>query len=211
MMDHLAAMASLHGTIAALRERDRTGQGRFLSASLLGASLFTANETAVLADGSTAPFARLDKMQLGIGPRERLYRCADGWIALLVRDDEAWTRLCEATRGDVEAALADRTVDEALVMARDHGASAEAAREAQRFAYLDDAANRALGLVASYPHPRFGQLEQIGAFWRMDGIPALRNLAPPILGEHSREILDEIGFGATEIDALIVDGVVVAA
>ncbi|WP_198351078.1 CoA transferase [Flavisphingomonas formosensis] len=210
MMDHLAAMASLHGTIAALRERDRTGQGRFLSASLLGASLFTANETAVLADGSTAPFARLDAMQLGLGPRERLYRCVDGWIALLVRADDAWQRLTAAAGGDVEKALGDRTVVEALAFANEHGASAGPAREAQRFAFLDDAANRALGLVASYPHPRFGQLEQVGAFWRMDGVPARRDLAPPILGEHSRQILGEVGFDATEIDTLIADGVVVA-
>ena len=95
MMDHQAALSSLYGTILALVERERTGEGQFVAASLLGASLLTSSETYLLLDGTLAPYARLDSRQMGLGAGDRLYQVADGWIAL-VADEAALAAMCGA-------------------------------------------------------------------------------------------------------------------
>ncbi|MGI4855381.1 MAG: CoA transferase, partial [Janthinobacterium lividum] len=81
MMDHLAALASLLGTVGALYERDRHGDGQAVHASLLGASLFTL-ATALDANDALLPGPRLDDRQMGFSPMQRVYACSDGWIAV---------------------------------------------------------------------------------------------------------------------------------
>ena len=60
MMDHQCAMASLVATLLGLYRRDETGEGQFVAASLLGASVMTVSETLLRADDTLAPYARLD-------------------------------------------------------------------------------------------------------------------------------------------------------
>ena len=208
MMDHLAAMASLCATLAALRRRERTGEGACVGASLMAAAMLTMSETVRRADGSLTPFPRLDADQTGIGPRQRLYRCADGWIALSCESDESWERL--AAGGDIAPALAAMRVGDARTWVCAGGAVAVHVREDQHHAFLDDPDMQAAGLVASYPHPIFGKLEQVGSFWRLDGRACRLDRAPPTLGQHSRAVLAEIGYAASEIDALVEAGVVLA-
>ena len=80
--DYLAALASVFATLLALYQRNRSGQGQAVAASLLGAMLMTASEVVVRADGSLTPMAHLDAGQTGLSPTHRLYRCRDGWIAV---------------------------------------------------------------------------------------------------------------------------------
>jgi crotonobetainyl-CoA:carnitine CoA-transferase CaiB-like acyl-CoA transferase len=44
----------------------------------------------------------------------------------------------------------------------------------------------------------WGQLEQIGALWSFGDLPLRLELAPPGLGQHTREILQQLGFTAAE-------------
>ena len=60
-------------------------------------------------------------------------------------------------------------------------------------AFLDDELNRALGLVTSYPHAEWGRLEQVGALWSLGDLQVSLDRAPPALGEHTREVLSEVG------------------
>ena len=69
-------------------------------------------------------------------------------------------------------------------------------------AFFDREENRAAGLVVSYPQADWGQLEQIGALWSFGDLAPRLERAPPALGEHTREILHELGFDAARIDEL---------
>jgi len=82
MMDHQAAMSSLYALMLGLIERERTGEGQFVAASLLGASILTTSETLVLPNGELAPYPQLDAMQMGVAENRRIFRTADGWLAL---------------------------------------------------------------------------------------------------------------------------------
>ena len=82
-------------------------------------------------------------------------------------------------------------------------------RTGQLETFLGDPENRNVGLVAEYQHAELGKLTQIGAFWRFDTPLSLRR-PPPALGEHSREVLKEIGVDTDEIERLVACGVVKA-
>ena len=64
--------------------------------------------------------------------------------------------------------------------------------------------------MASYDHRDWGRLEQPGAMWCLGEQSTRLELAPPVLGEHTVEVLLEVGLGQNEVDALIASGVAVA-
>ena len=74
-----------------------------------------------------------------------------------------------------------------------------------------DAQVQALKLVESVAHPLLGMVRQVGFPVRMEGIPegASVRSAPPLLGQHTREILFGFGMSDAEVDRLISSGIVV--
>jgi crotonobetainyl-CoA:carnitine CoA-transferase CaiB-like acyl-CoA transferase len=81
---------------------------------------------------------------------------------------------------------------------------------AQKSAFFDDPDNLASGLVASYEHIEWGKFEQPGALWYFGDMTLKHELAPPTLGQHTVEILGELGVSYDSIDALLAAGVAVA-
>jgi len=214
MMDHQAALSSLYGTILALIERERTGKGQFVAASLLGASLLTSSETYLMPDGKLQPYPRLDSMQMGVGPGNSLYRVADGWLAL-VADEAALNAICSAlgvsAPGDIRTSLEIFTLEDSLALARNAGADASPARLDQNLPCLNNSINHQLGLVASTQHPDYGKVEQPGGLWDFEGQELAFDRAPPKIGQHTGEILDELGFSLSEIAELESENVVLQA
>jgi crotonobetainyl-CoA:carnitine CoA-transferase CaiB-like acyl-CoA transferase len=76
-------------------------------------------------------------------------------------------------------------------------------------AFLDDDLNRALGLVTSYPHAEWGRLEQVGALWSLGDLEVSLVRAPPALGEHTWEVLSEVGLDEADIAELLAHSVAV--
>jgi crotonobetainyl-CoA:carnitine CoA-transferase CaiB-like acyl-CoA transferase len=66
----------------------------------------------------------------------------------------------------------------------------------------DDPELRARGWTVSYPHPFVGMLDQIGLLCDFSETPGRVQGPPLIVGQHSREILRELGHATSEIDAL---------
>lgn len=206
--DHLAALASTYALLLGLYHRDRTGTGQMTSASLLGATILSTSETVVGLDGGLAAFARLDAAQTGVSAQHRVYACRDGWIAVAALEP-AEAQAFEALSGyDPEASFAGRTVAEAEAELSAAGVPCAPAREDQMDAFLDSPDNRSAGLVANPVHQTQGRLDQIGAFWSL-GRPAALARAAPALGQHSREVLREVGLSAEIIDTLAAAGLLV--
>ena len=111
----------------------------------------------------------------------------------------------------LEIAIVKLDVESALAIAERAAVPAVRVKLAQQDAFLGDEDNRRLGLSVCYPHPSYGYLELPGAVWSFGDQARLRlHRAPPLLGQHSFEVLRECGFGETEIASLIDRGIVFA-
>ena len=66
----------------------------------------------------------------------------------------------------------------------------------------------AVGLFPTYTHPALGPVRTVGAPMRINGADVGPQGPAPEIGEHTREVLGELGLSAREIDALAADGVV---
>ncbi len=191
-MDHQCALGSVVATLLALRRREETGEGQVVATSLLGAGVLTTGEVVRRADGSLTDITTLDAEQTGESPTRRIVRCADGWVAI-----------ADALAPSPEEAAAS-TVDDLVSR---FGPRAERVREQPRDWFLDDPQNRDAGLVAGYEHGEWGWLEQTGALWWFDDLSTRIERPPPLLGEHTAEVLTEVGCSAEEVAALLAQGV----
>ena len=214
-MDHLCAMASTVASLLAVFHRDRTGRGQAVTSSLLGAGVLTNGETFLDPSGRAAPVAAVDHGQTGTSPGHRLYRLADGWLALCARTDRELALACTVLGvpgpGQLEGAMAGAGCGQTLEALRSAGVPCEPVALDQGDAFLDDPLARRLGLIASYPHAEWGLLEQVGALWDFGGLEVTLDRAPPALGQHSVEVLTTVGLDAGAIAGLIDRGIVVQA
>ena len=202
------------GILAALYERERSGRGQAVETSLLEAAAALAAHR-LIRDGSGEPmFNRF------VGACYRPYPTADGAIALACYapsmhaaplrrpgprpsslDDERFATLPARARHSDELAelIAGRPVT------RDHRDLARAAlgrRPAARevsdrpHSLLDHPDARAMGLVVEVDDPTLGPELVTGPPLRLSRTPARTARPAPRLGEHTREVLDEIGVAA---------------
>jgi crotonobetainyl-CoA:carnitine CoA-transferase CaiB-like acyl-CoA transferase len=173
-----------------------------VSSSLLGATLLTMSEAVALDDGSISEVDVLDSEQTGVSAEHRLYRCLDGWIAVAAFEPAEIENFHVTVGATPTAYFTARTQAQALADLQAAKVPADVIREAQLDPFLDDPAHAAAGLHAHYPHAVYGNLQQIGGFWDFGDLPLSLNRAPPSLGQHSREVLNALGFTDEQLQPL---------
>jgi crotonobetainyl-CoA:carnitine CoA-transferase CaiB-like acyl-CoA transferase len=220
------------GMLAGLYARAAGGHGQRVVTSLLGAGMLLQSGV-FERDGELVSGPGLDPQQTGYGPGYRIYEGSDGnWFALVLPDDAAWLRLASlpeaaslpATYAPLRTGAADTAARKAETVLEAGFATAPAAewaarlrglgllaepiepldRDAFRRGILDDPVNRQLGRVVSYETADWGHFEQIGPLLRcgpeVGGGP---RLMLPGVGEHTAEVLTELGLCGDEVDALL--------
>jgi crotonobetainyl-CoA:carnitine CoA-transferase CaiB-like acyl-CoA transferase len=226
MTDTANAMLSVVGCLAALYHQRVTGEGQELWTSLLdGGSMFASD--AVLVDGEAVPRPRLDQAQTGMDALYRLYETQEGWIQIAAIEDAHWSGLCAALgtpelvddprfatggaraehRHQLEALLTPRFSTRTAIQwtrALDSaGVPNEIAFDSQAGARQHfDADNERLGLVAEYDHPLLGRMRQFGSFIDFSETPGLVHGPPPLVGQHTIEILEWLGYSQSDMDDL---------
>lgn len=227
--DMVCGTAASQGILAALYVRKDTGLGQFVEISMYEAtaSLLIYNAGSYFATG-TAP-RRRGNAHASIVPYET-FEAADGWITLGVANDEQWRKFCAvvgrpelgvdprfATQPErvrnrdvllafVRATLKGRARDEWLALLEPQGIPCGAIRTVGEV--CDGDILRSRDMVAEMPHATAGTVKGIKNPIHLDCTPLDRYTAPPRLGEHTRVVLQALGYGAAEIDGFARDGVV---
>jgi crotonobetainyl-CoA:carnitine CoA-transferase CaiB-like acyl-CoA transferase len=212
------------GVIQALYHRERTDEPQSVDTSILNAGLLVASMASLQADGTALPRPQLDGMQLGLHPLYRLYQTSDGWLCLAAVTEAHWRSLADAldlgadTRFvDVSAraahagkltellslAFATRTSLELFAVLDDHGVPCEIADPDFDRHLFDDPEMQAAGLVVEQQHPKVGRFEHFGTTINFSDTPGRIWGPPPVVGQHTRQIMHEHGFDDSEIDKLI--------
>jgi len=212
MMDHQNAMISAWAVLLALRERERTGRGQFVRTSLLGGSALTMSEIVLREDGSPSEFAWLDSEQMGVSPGYRMYEVADGHLvvaALAPGQLDALLRVAGVKSAQrIEPALRPRKLGELLRALELAGVPAEEVRRGQEDAFYDSPEHQRMKLAVSYPHLELGRMEQVGTMWSFGDLEPSFPRAAPGIGEHTLELMRELGFGDDETRGLIEKNVI---
>lgn len=221
-----AALFALSAILAALYHRTRTGRGQYIDTSLVDAgvamSVWEATEY-FSGEGVPQPMGSAHRMS---APYQAI-RCADGYITLATANDRLFRRLCEVLDRPAWLADPDYADDTCRVRNRERLANAIEAvtvtqprshwlalfearglpcgpinNYAQVFA---DPQIRARGLVVDTEHPRLGHMRTLGAPVKMSLTPPMAGRRAPLLGEHTDEVLREIGYDSADIARIVLD------
>ena len=203
--------------------------GQRIDISLFESTIaWLANQASNYLVGGVVP-GRLGNAHPNITPYETFWT-ADGSIAVAVGSDRQWPRFCEAVglpalvrdarfatngarvehraelRRMLEPAFATRTsADWSGRLLAAEVPAGPINDLAQVFADPQAVARR---MVESVAHPTIGELRTTGIPFKLATTPASVRTAPPLLGEHTDEVLAELGFDADEVRRMRATGVV---
>jgi crotonobetainyl-CoA:carnitine CoA-transferase CaiB-like acyl-CoA transferase len=213
------------GVIEALCHRARTGEGQLVSTAIVYAQLLNISHVLARPDGTGFDRPRLDGMQTGMSALDSLYETADDWIAVVAPTDAHWAAL----KGVVETPALEipefadsegrRRNDKALRAAL--AAAFRTRPAAQWFRALDaagvpteisdptfckrlhvDPEMIARGLTATYRQGVVGEVSQMGLMFNLSETPGKVQGPPLVVGDRTREVLEELGYSPAQIDAL---------
>jgi crotonobetainyl-CoA:carnitine CoA-transferase CaiB-like acyl-CoA transferase len=218
------AQMAAFAILAALRERDRSGEGQLVDVSMTDGALSWMAMNAARAFAGDVP-RRGDLELAGRIICYRPYAAADGWVTLGALEPKFWQAWCRGVgredlierqfdppgspaHADVEAIFAARTRAEWQAFAGEHDCCLEPVLELDEV--LDSELVRAREMVVELDQP--GATEPV----RTLGVPVKLSRTPgdphrlpgPSLGEHTEALLAEAGFDAEQIAALVETGAV---
>jgi crotonobetainyl-CoA:carnitine CoA-transferase CaiB-like acyl-CoA transferase len=222
MADKVSGLYAAMSTIAGLYHHSRTGEGQFIEASMLE-SVTAFNLVENLYGHTFIPPLAQTAYTRSVSPNRKPYPTKDGFIGIMPYDDRQWLKFFElggrpevmtadprfstyaARTANINAlyqlvgeVAATRTTDEWLALLEE--ADIPAARCAKITEVIQDPHLRATGFVHERDHPAFGApyvaMEHPVTYSRT---PANIRIEPPLLGQHTREILAELGFSDAEI------------
>jgi crotonobetainyl-CoA:carnitine CoA-transferase CaiB-like acyl-CoA transferase len=229
----LAAALCAFGTVnAALVHRFRTGAGQHLDVNLLASSLtLLPDPVAQYFDTGQRP-RRVGNRNLNLTPGEA-YPTKDGMVQVVMMNPDQYDRFCKALddpelatdprfvtndarlahyddfRARVERALAARTTAEWLE--RFERASIAAGPVYELDEVFADAQVKHLQLIAGLEQPGYGTARMLAFPVRASATPPSIRRPAPLLGEHTAEVLGEIGVTASEIERLAAAGTIALA
>ena len=224
--DKLTGVTAAQAVTAALAGRAKSGEGQHVKVSMLdsviaflwssdmGGQTFVGQE---VSEQRAATFIDL------------IYETKNGYISVSTMTNVQWEAFCKTTgREDLLAdprfatpSLRDQNADDRLQLIQETLHEKTAAAWLQ---ILDDAGVpcapvltrkqmishpqiEASGIVVEHDHPHAGRLRQARPAARFEGTPTAIRTGAPLLGEHTFEVLGELGYSETEIETMVAAGI----
>jgi crotonobetainyl-CoA:carnitine CoA-transferase CaiB-like acyl-CoA transferase len=228
VVDYGTGMWLAIGVLAALRRRDATGEGAEVDAALLDTTLqwVSYHVTGYLATGQVP--GPMGTGVPAIAPYQA-FPTADGWVMIAAGNDALYGRLCEALEVPELARdprfltnplrSANQGVLIPLVEERTRTYTTQALLDLTRRYAVPCSSIRDIAEVVADPQVAAAELIQpardaevegyrdVALPLRLDGERPRGDSTPPRPGEHTREILEELGFGHDDVEQMIESGV----
>ncbi len=230
IVDVTAGMLGASAILAALHWRDRTGEGQRIDVSLMEAAMsWLANVGSNYLIGGELP-KRYGNAHANIVPYET-FKASDRHMAIAVGNDGQFRRFCDvlgkpewprdprfatnAARVENRAVLIPmigevfraRTADEWLAALQAVGIPCGPINTLDKL--FSDPQVAARGMVAEIQHPTAGPIKVVAPPYKLSATPASARLHPPLLGEHTDEVLrDRLGLDDDQLSSLHHRGIV---
>jgi formyl-CoA transferase len=228
--DLFTGMYSASAILAALMHRDRTGQGQRIDMALLDV------QVAMLANLSSTYFAsneaprRMGNAHQNIVPYH-VFRAADAFLIVAVGNDSQFGKFCEAIGrpewprdprfasnpsrvlhrdllvGMISGRLRERKAAEWLALLEASGVPCGPINDLRQV--FADPQVRHRGMEVRAPHPAAGEVRMVANPIRFSATPIAHDVPPPLLGQHTREVLSSVlGLDGDAADKLGKEGVI---
>jgi crotonobetainyl-CoA:carnitine CoA-transferase CaiB-like acyl-CoA transferase len=230
--DYTTGALTAFGIVLALFARRRHGIVQRVDSNLLNGAILLSSAWFTQYAGKPAR-SLADREQYGLHPFHRLYRLRDGWIYVVAEREQERrallgvaglddTQHCRIDPGDephpndqpvaraLMAALAERSLPEVRTELARAGVPSAEAQPGDSELFLHDPHALANGMVATGRHPRVGDLTVAWQYIRFAETRPASIRPTPLLGEHTDEILNEVGYTGDDVLALHAAGVVKA-
>ncbi|MDI3339486.1 MAG: CoA transferase [Sphaerobacter sp.] len=227
--DLVTGLFGAYGVLAALQARERTGRGQVVNTSLLeGMVGLLAFQAVRYLNGAGAPPPAGNHHP--INAPYGVFRARDGYLTIGATGEKRWRKLCEvlgaeewlddprfATNGGrhehrhllaelISEKLQARTIDEWEVILNEAGIPCGPIYRIDQA--LEHPQVRHRQMVVERPHPTMETVRLLGLPVKLSETPGDVWRVPPLLGQHSDEVLREAGLDAEEIARLRASGVV---
>jgi crotonobetainyl-CoA:carnitine CoA-transferase CaiB-like acyl-CoA transferase len=228
VMDMSTGMMASNAVLAALMAREKTGKGQQVEVAL-----FDVATTMLGFHAMNYLVSRRVPLRFGNNSRDTapmgVVKAADGPIYLAIANDRLFRRLATDVldRGDLAdqpefRTNSDRTSNREQLFSvlngifatqgRDHwlrkmravGVPAGAVRELPDAMASEEIAAR--GSITRIPHPKLGEVPNIASPIRLEGTPTVSPVAAPMLGQHTAEVLEQLGYTRERITGLEIAG-----
>jgi crotonobetainyl-CoA:carnitine CoA-transferase CaiB-like acyl-CoA transferase len=223
------AMWASVGIQAALRTRSETGFGGLVEVSLYETAAWWLSYLIAGYMGSGEEPQRRGSGAPFLAPYE-VFATSEGDLMVTAGNDDLFARLCDALgfpdlaadpsyrrNADrvanrdalhdlLEARFFERPATEWHALLRSRSVPCTPVRSVADFVEDDHLA--ALGMLVPLPHPDIPDLRVVGTPLNLDGVRPGSRRPPPLLGEHTEQVLADLGYSAEDIDDLTRQGVV---
>jgi formyl-CoA transferase len=230
IVDITAGLFASSAILAALYYREQSRKGQYIDVALLDSQIASLINVAHNYFASSEPPKRYGNAHANIVPYE-VFETEDGYLALAVGTDSQYRRLCEVcgkpelwdderyqtNAGRVEnraefiplwqSVFKERCTSTWIELLEAHHIPVGPINDIPTL--FADPQVAAREMIQTVKHPTLGPVQQLGPVARLSETPSTLRLAPPLLGEHTEEILREkLAYSQAAIEKLKADGVI---